>query len=91
MSRFSAIATNITLKPTPQRPFQEITANFCSHAGQQYLLTVDYFSDWLEITPMMTNTTTKKLVSALKSSFCRTGDPDKVWTDQGQQFTSQSL
>ena len=45
-----------TLKPTPQRPFQEITADFCSHAGQQYLITVDCFSDWPEITPMMTNT-----------------------------------
>ena len=80
-----------TLKPMPQRPFQEIAADFCSHAGQQYLITVDCFSDWPEITPMMTNTTTEKLVSALKSSFCRTGAPDKVWTDQGPQFTSQAF
>ena len=81
----------ITLKPTPQRPFQEITAYFCSHAGQQYLITVHCFSDWLEITPMMTNTTTRKLVSALKLSFCCTGAPDKVWADQGPQFTSQAF
>ena len=81
----------ITLKPTPQRPFQEITAYFCSHAGQQYLITVHCFSDWLEITPMMTNTTTRKLVSALKLSFCCTGAPDKVWAHQGPQFTSQAF
>ena len=62
MSRFPVIATNITLKPMPQKPFQEIAANFCSHAGQQYLITVDCFSNWPEITPMMTNTMTKKLV-----------------------------
>ena len=59
----------ITLKPTLQRPFQEIAADFCSHAGQQYLITVDCFSDWPEITPTMTKTTTKKLVSPLKCHF----------------------
>ena len=93
MSRFSAIKKKepIILKPTPQRPFQEIAADFCSHALQQYLITVGCFSNWPEITPMMTNTMTKKLVSALKSSFCRTGVPDKVWTDQGLQFTSQAF
>ena len=78
-------------KTTPNRPFQEIAADFCSHAGQQYLIMVDYFSDWPEIIPMKTSTTTTKLVLSLKSSFCRTGVPDKVWTDQGPQFTSQAF
>ena len=81
----------ITLKSTPQRPFQEIAADFCSHAGLQYLITVDCFSDWPEISPMMTNTTTSKLMTSLKSLFCRMGAPDKVWTDQGTQFTSQAF
>ena len=74
----------ITLKSTPQRPFQEIAVDFCSHAGLQYLITVDCFSDWPEISPMMTNTTTSKLMTSL-------GAPDKVWTDQGTQFTSQAF
>ena len=81
----------ITLKPTPQQPFQEAAMDFCSHTGEQYLITVDCFSDWPEITPMMTNTTTTKLMSSLKSSVCRTGVPDKVWTDQGPQFTSRAF
>jgi hypothetical protein len=81
----------IVLKPKPQRPFQEIAADFCSHAGQQYLITVDCYSDWPEITPMTTNTTTTRLTSSLKSSFCRFGVPDKLWTDQGPQFTSKAF
>ena len=81
----------IALKPKPQRPFQEIAADFCSHAGRQYLITVDCFSDWPEKMPMMTNTTTTKVLSSFKSSFCRTGVPDKVWTDQGPQFTSTAF
>ncbi len=81
----------ISLKSTPQRPFQEIAANFCSYAGQQYLITVDCYSDWPDITPMMTSTTTARLLSSLRSSFCRTGAPDKLWTDQGPQFTSQAF
>ena len=40
---------------------------------------------------MGTNTTTTQLTSALKASFCRTGAPDEMWTDQGPQFTSKSF
>ena len=81
----------ITLKPKPQRPFQEFAADVCTHAGQQYLITVDCFSDWPEIIPMSTNTTTTQLISSLKSSFCRFGVPDKLWSDQGPQFTSKAF
>ena len=76
----------IAIKPKPQRSFQEIAADFCSYARQQYLVTGDCFSDWQEITPMMTNTTTTSLTSSPKSSLCRTGVPD-----QGPQFTSKAF
>ena len=61
-----------------------------SHAGQQYL------NSGLLLSLAGNNANDnqhhdKKLVSALKSSFCCTGTPDKVWADQGPQFTSKSL
>ena len=78
-------------KPRPSRPFQAIAADFCSYAGRQYLITVDCFTDWPDVVPMCTNTTTTQLMSALKASFCRTGVPDEMWTDQGPQFTYKSF
>ena len=67
----------ITCKRRPSRPFQAITA--------------DCYTDWPDIVPVGTNTTTAQLVSALKASFCRTSVPDGMWTDQGPQFTSKSF
>ena len=42
-----------------------------------------------EIIHMGTNATTPRLLTALKQlTFCRSGTPDIVWSDQGPQFTS---
>ena len=78
----------IAVKPPAERPFQEIAIDFCSHAGQGYLIIVDCFSDWPEIVPMHKSTTTPRLTAALRAHFCRTGVPDKIWSDQGPQFSS---
>ena len=47
----------IISKPKPERPFQEVAADFCSYAAQDYLILVDYYSDWPDIIPMDHNTT----------------------------------
>ena len=48
MPGLPAISTEpIVLKPKFQRLFQEIAAEFCSHAEQQYLIIVDCFADIL--------------------------------------------
>jgi len=76
-------------KNTPNRPFQELAADFCSHAGQNYLILVDCYTDWPSIIPMGSNTTAPRLVATVRQSFCRTGIPDIFWTDEGPQFTSK--
>ena len=78
-------------KAPPARPFQEVAGDFCSHAGHQYLILVDCYSDWPEITPMESRTTATQLTSALRASFCRTGVPDTFWSDGGPQFTSREF
>ena len=37
---------------------------------------------------MHKSTTTPHLTAALRAHFCRTGVPDKIWSDQGPQFSS---
>ena len=79
----------IIVKPQPTHPFQEIDADFCNYAGNEYLIVVDCLSDWPEIVPMYQNTRASRLTSALRAIFCRTGVPDTVWSDQGPQFMSK--
>ena len=78
------------LKPRPSRPFQEIAADFASHAGKEYLIVVDCFTDWPEILPML-NTRTEDTIKRLRGLFCRTAVPDTLWTDGGPQFTSKKM
>ena len=73
----------IILKERPTRPFQEIAIDLCFNAGQDYLITVDCYTDWPDIIPMRHNTTTSQ-----QRGFCRTAIPDIIWSDGGPQFTS---
>ena len=79
----------IMLKPPPERPFQEIAVDFCSHAGHDFLVLVDCHTDWPDVVYMGHNTTTPRMIVALKQAFCRSGAPDVVWSDQGPQFSSR--
>ena len=36
-------------KPRPQHPFREIAVDYCTYGGQQFLIIMDCFTDWLEI------------------------------------------
>ena len=79
----------IIQKPTPERPFQEIAVDLCSHAGRTYLIIVDCFTDWPAIISLDRGTNALQVISAIRQSFCRTAIPDVVWSDGGPQFTSK--
>ena len=81
----------IVSKPKPLRPFQEVAADFAAYGGKQFLIIVDCYSDWPDVIPMGSNTTTRHLVSALRSTFCRTAIPDILWSDGGPQFTAKEF
>ena len=81
----------IILKERPLRPFQEIAIDLCSYAGHDYLITVDCYTDWPDIIPMKSNTTTPQITMALQQGFCRTAIPDVIWSDGGPQFTSSKF
>ena len=78
----------ITSKPMPNKPFQEVAADFCSYGGQTYLILVDCFTDWPDIIPMGHNTRAAHLVNILRQSFCRIAIPETLWSHGGPQFTS---
>ena len=65
--------------------------NLCTYAGHDYLIVVDCYTDWPVILPMDHDTTTPKLITAIRQSFCRTAIPDVLWSDGGPQFTSNKF
>jgi len=81
----------IVSKPKLSHLFQEVAVDFCTYGGKQFLIFVDCYTDWPDIIPMSTNTTTRDLISTLRAIFCRTAIPDILWSDGGSQFTSQAF
>ena len=81
----------IVSKPRPLCPFQEVAVDFCTYGGKQFLIIVDCYTDWPDIIPMGTNTSTPQLITALRSAFCRTAIPDVLWSDGGPQFTAKAF
>ena len=76
-------------KSRPTRPFQEAAADLCSHAGRNYLVWVDCYSDWPIIAPMHNNTTATHLTAVCTEILGQTAVPDILWMDEGPQFTSR--
>ncbi len=79
------------VKPTPDRPFQQIAVDFAAYGGRQFLIVVDCRTDWPDVIEMGNDTTTPKLIYALRDHLCRTAVPDVLWSDGGPQFTSAKL
>ena len=58
--------------------------------GNSYLLVADYFSRYPEVVKLK-STTSSSIIENLKSIFSRHGIPETIVSDNGPQFSSQSL
>ena len=58
--------------------------------GHQYIILVDYYSNFFEIIELE-KTTTQAVVNALRPHFARYGIPVKIVSDNGSQFASQEF
>jgi hypothetical protein len=72
---------------TPSIPWNKIASDIFHWEDKNYLLTVDYFSKFIEVDELadMTSSTT---IQVLKSQICRHGIPQFIRTDNGTQFAS---
>jgi hypothetical protein len=76
--------------PLPGRPFQQVAADLCEVNGQQYLVAIDYYSRYLEIS-FLPRITADVVISKLKNIFAHHGVPETLVTDNGRQFTSSEF
>ena len=63
---------------------------FVHHKWQDYLIVVDYFSNFWEI-DHLPNTTASTVIKKLKCHFARQGIPDIVISDNGPQFACEKF
>ena len=74
----------------PDRPWAQVGADLFQLNGHHYLLLVDYYSGFIEVS-ILTSTTSKQVITHCKSHFSRHGIPDLLITDNGPQFSSDEF
>ena len=74
----------------PDRPWQKIGVDLFSFESIEYLITVDYFSNFWEI-DRLDDTTATTVIRKLKAHFARYGIPCQVVSDPGPQFSSSTF
>ncbi|XP_064468421.1 uncharacterized protein K02A2.6-like [Ornithodoros turicata] len=76
--------------PLPERPWQVIGMDIFHENRQNYLVVVDYFSKFFEVSHLRT-TTSSDLIAELRPMFARYGMPEVVRSDNGPQFPSSEF
>ena len=73
------------LHPVPNRPWSKVGIDLFSISGRDYLVTVDYMSNFYEV-DYLPETTAATVITKIKYHFARHGIPDIVITGNGPQF-----
>ena len=66
----------------PAKPWERIHIDFFEKGKLNFLIVVDAYSKWLEVTPMG-SMTSLKTIEVLRSLFARYGIPEEVVSDNG--------
>ena len=77
-------------QPIPELPWQFVGTDLCEFEGKQYLVLVDYYSDFFELDHLQ-DKTAKEVIAKLKSHFSRHGIPERVVSDNGPPYSSHEF
>ena len=74
----------------PRRPWQKLGIDIFTIKSRNYLVTVDYYSQFFEVDflPSMTSST---IIHKMKAHFARYGLPEVIFSDNGRQMTSKEF
>ena len=85
--RDSQVQEPLLQHEVPPRPWAKIAADICFHSGRALLVVVDYFSNFIEV-DSLSSETSKSVIRSLMATFSRFGVPDTLVTDNGPCFAS---
>lgn len=74
----------------PDRPWQKIGVDLFELAGQKYVLMVDYYSKFFELS-RLSNEKSGHVIDMMKPHFARHGIPDICISDNAMQFCSSEF
>ena len=74
----------------PTRPWEKIAVDLFQLNGRDYMVTVDYYSNFFEVDSLTTKTAVE-VIRKLKAHLARHGIPDQVISDNGQPFASANF
>ena len=72
------------------RPWQKVGSDLFTLNERNYLITVDYYSNYWEI-DRLDDTTAKTIINKTKAHFARHGIPDIYVSNNGPQYTSEEF
>jgi len=76
------------IQPVPELPWSKVGMDLCELEGNNYLIIVDYFSNFIEVAPLQRDTRTSTILKHIKQNVARYGIMDSIISDNGPQFTS---
>ena len=76
--------------PVSNLPWAMAASDIFAFEGHHYLVLVDYYSKYIEVTKL-NDLTSQDTIEALKEHFSRHGIPAKLVTDCGVQYTSNEF
>ena len=74
----------------PDRPFQRIGVDLCELKGKHFLVSVDYFSRYIDILPLQ-SLTSGGVINKMKQIFSQHGIAETVISDNGPQFAAKEF
>ena len=80
----------LTVHEIPERPWSKVATDLFSFNGGIFLVTVDYFSNYIEIDKLRSQTS-QAVIKALQAIFSRHGIPDTVVSDNGPAYASEEF
>ena len=75
--------------PIPTRPWTLVSQDLFSYNGDEFLITVDHYSDYWEMDKITGDTRAEVIVEKTKKHFATHGIPEEIITDNGPQFIAQ--
>jgi len=75
----------------PDRPWSRVGVDLFALQGRNYLVLVDYYSDFIEVDELVDGTTSTEVIQLLKHQFSRHGLPDTLVSDNGPQFACKEF
>ena len=76
--------------PVSNLPRAMAASDIFDFEGHHYLVLVDYYSKYIEVTKL-NDLTSQDTIEALKEHFSRHDIPEKLVTDYGVQYTSKEF